>query len=136
MDVKQIQKIEGAKIDKLYITAILFYEQYAKINALLEKNGCNDQFPICFELEEKEDVLDLIFFCPEWKKVLYFNDIEFKQTNNIAQSYHQRITQPQNNDVIILNFLPIIIENIYLDWESSLESDGTIKIVLKNFYKD
>ena len=133
--VGETMKVEDAKIDKLSITAFFFYEKSAKINAYIEVAGNGKPAPMCFDIERKENVWELLLFCPNREKILALNDIEFQQTKNHAEAYQHRIQQPRNNDVITLHFFPIVIEDIYLDWEAKMKEDGTIEVVLTNFYK-
>ena len=136
--IGETMKVEDVKIDRLSITAFFFDGKSAKINAYIEKEGSDKSAPICFDIKRKGDVKDLLLFCPDWEKILALNDIEFQQTKNHARAYHHRISQAINNDisdVITLAFFPIVIENIYLDWEAKMKEDGTIEVLLTNFNK-
>ncbi len=127
--------MEDVKIDRLSIVAFFFYEKSAKINAYLEMAGYDKPVPMCFDMKRKGDVWDLLLFCPDREKILALNDIEFQQTKNYAEAYKHRIQQPRDNDVITLHFFPIVIEDIYLDWEAKPKEDGTMGILLTNFYR-
>lgn len=132
---KDLLKVEDIKIDKLYITAIFFYKKIAKLNTHLEIAGVDKMLSICFSFEDKKDVLDLLLFSPNWKEILKLNDISFQGSGNLAESYEQRIAQPRDRDVITLHLQPVLIEDIYLDWEATMNKDGTMSIKLTNFYK-
>src|SRR5687768_6557925 len=132
---QKVLSVKGIKIDKLSIVAFFFYEKSAKINAYVETASNPKSVPICFDIERKEDVWDLLLFCPNWEKILELNDVDFQRTINHAEAYQHRILQPKNNDVITLHFFPIVIEDIYLDWESKKNDGGTMEILLTNFYK-
>ena len=133
--IGEAMKVEDTKIDRLSITAFFFYEKSAKINAYIEKNGSDKSIPMCFDMKRKSDVWDLLLFCPDREKTLALNDIEFQQTKNHTEAYQHRIQQARNGDVITLPFFPIVIEDIYLDWETKMKEDGTIEVLLTNFYK-
>lgn len=132
-NARKVLNAKDVKIDKLSIVAFFFYEKSAKINTYIEVAGNSKSVPICFDLERNEDVWDLLLYCPNWEKILELNDLDFQRTKNYAESYQHRIRQPKNNDVITLHFFPIVIEDIYLDWETKKKEDGTMELLLTNF---
>jgi len=146
MKMNKISKVlttEDLLVNKMELINIFFYKKEAKINVYLHIKEKPEPSPICFVIEDKQDVNDLVLYADDLEYILKINepmnklDVFTKSgvLYNEKISLHDRIIMGRTGDVISFVTMPLIFTNIYLDWEMQISDNDTAIITLKNFDK-